>query len=278
MANARQMKFSVLNVVAQPHPPGIYRRIFEKAAGNGVRFWGDEFAALSPISETRDGVFSGRLAIWTQVDKNSDVIRIDSFEQLSLRESEVSVPNNIGLNSKVFVFAFNEKRHHMYIEMQNDERKHLSPKRAERPVYRILAQLDFTDVEDIKVHMVPEQDSVEKVLQIPGIKRVEMRIHRPNPDDLDDEANRILDELQEQGLQRTDISLTKAPGVKTIALNAKNTVLAKVAALNGYIKAFGRSADGTAIDASTKDHPQIVSTEPDPEKTASAQVRYVARD
>lgn len=278
MARVRQMKFSVLNVVAQPHPEGAYRSIFERAAGQGVRFWGEEFVALSPISETRNGVFSGRLAIWTQVDRNSDVIRLDDFEQLSLRDSEVNVPRNIGLNSKIFAFAFNVSKHQMFIEMQNDEGKHLSAKRAERAVFRILAQLNFTDVEDIQVHSVPETDSVERVLRLPGIKRIEMRINRPNPDDVDEDANRILDELQDQGVQRTDISLSKAPGFQEISLNARNKVLAGVAAMNGFLKAFGKSADGTKIEASTKDHPKVISVDPDPEKTASAQVRYVARD
>ncbi|WP_370227309.1 DUF4747 family protein [Cognatishimia sp.] len=276
MATGRRIKFSVLNVVAQPHPPGIYRSVFERAAGVGVKFWGDQYVALSPISSSRNGVFTGRIAVWTQVDKNSDVIKLDEFEQLALRDSEVSLPNNIGLNSRIFEYAFNESKHLMYVEQQNEDKKYLSPKRAELAVHRILGQLNFTDVEEVRVQIVPEADSVERVLSVPRLKRVEMRVFRPNPDELDDQANALLDELQEQGIQRTDIALAKAPGVDTIVLNARNKLLAKIAAFNGYVRSFGRTEGGKTIEASTKDHAKVVSVEADPDKSTIAQARYVA--
>lgn len=238
---------------------------------------GDQFAALSPISKEKEGIFSGRLAIWTEIDRSSNVIDKSELEEVSFSESGVDIPREIGFNSKVFSFSFRTYDHLLFVEIQNDEGKHLSINRARLAFGKILSSSPLKDIEEVIVHVIPVADSVDRVLSLPQIRKVEIRIHRPNPDELDDDVANILKELEEQGAGKQDVTLTRAPGIKTIVLNAKNKLLARAASFNGYVKAIGRDEVGEKSEVSTRDHPRIIEAVTDPETTPATQVRQIAR-
>ena len=125
---ARTGRYGALNIVAHPHPAGTYRKIFENAGADsrGARFHGDQFATLSPISSTRNGVFTGKLATWTEIDPKSNLIDKASLKEQLLSESDIAIPTDIGFNSKVFSFAFRERDHKLFVELINDEGQTIS--------------------------------------------------------------------------------------------------------------------------------------------------------
>lgn len=246
--------------MAQPHPDGAYRRIFENAVGVGVKYWGDYYAAISPLSDTRDGVFTGRLVIWMAVDPSSNIVNLKDFIETPLSSSDdVILPADKGLNSRQFQFAFNVNTHKLFLELNNDERKTVSPRRAEAALQRALAEAATEMVEELRVQIVPEADGVEKILSIPRLTSLEIRIFRPNPDGLDEESTALLEEeLEGQNAKEVVKTLKKAPGFDTLVVNARNKLMAAAASLDGLVRGKGKNNDGQPVEASTKDYPKVI--------------------
>lgn len=278
MAKRKLKKYGVFNVVAQPHPDGIYRRIFEAAVGVGVKYWGDYYAAITPLSATRDGIFTGRLVIWMAVDPDSNVVSLTDFVEIPLVESnEVVLPRDKGLNSRQFQFAFNTLTHKLYLELKNDEGKTVSPRRAEAALQKALGEAAQNLVEEFRVQIVPESDGVDRILKIPHLNTLEIHIFRPNPDGLDPEATALLsEELEGQNAKEVVKVLKKAPGFDTLIVNARNRVMALAAAVDGLVKGRGRSEDGQPIDASTKDYPKVIERYEEESGSEAGGIRSVA--
>ncbi|AKS46849.1 protein of unknown function [Octadecabacter temperatus] len=278
MAKSKTKRYGVFNVVAQPHPSDIYRKIFEAAEGVGVKYWGDYYAAITPISATRGNVFTGRLVIWMAVDPDSNVVSLTDFVEVPLSSSnDVTIPTDKGLNSRTFQFAFNVGNHRLFLELNNDEGKNVSPRRAEVAFQKALSEAAIDLVDELRVQIVPASDSVEKILEIENLSMVEIKIFRPNPDTISPEAKAILDEeLEDQHAKEVVKTLKRAPSFRSLVLNARSKLMAQAAALDGLVRGKGKDADGKSVEASTSDYPTVIVRVEDVDGTDSAGVRSVA--
>lgn len=274
---AKPKEFGVISIVAHPHPEGAYRRLFGSLQRKSAKFYGDQYAALSPISKSKDGIFLGRLAIWTQVDDASDVINLESFEEISFTESDVIIPRETGLLSKVLQFSFNEKNHRLYVELMNEQGKTMSAGRVGLALSKIIEK-HATGFEEVYAVVVPDKQSVSDALKLPGLRLVEIQINRPNPDEFDDEVADIIEELTEQDARSESIKLVKTPSADALKLNERNTKLAKVGSVTGYLRTVGRDATGKEMKYSTKEHPMIIPKEIDDDSSTTAMLRNIASD
>ena len=141
--------YGALNVVLHPHPDGAYRELFERAGASqqAQKYFGDRFARLSPISETRNGAFSGRLTTWTEIDPKSNSIQTETLVESPLSDTDFTLPRNIGFNAKVFSFAFREEDHTLFVELLNDERQSISINSAKKAFFNILSKNKFSCME-----------------------------------------------------------------------------------------------------------------------------------
>lgn len=269
--------FGRLNVVAHPHPEGIYRRIFDALAARkrGVRFFGDRFAAISPLSETRDSVFTGRLATWVEVDREANTIDLDSFEERLFSESGVDIPKSIGLNSRIFNFAFNEATHQLIVETQNIDGQTLSIRLAGRAFQKLLHGLELRGVDSIDVFVASKADALDRILRLPKIKKVEIDLSLPNPDDLSDLEAEILKELLEGHIKRDKSEITKVAGAETIVLPPHYRAKANIARDNGAVSATGIDEDGEKVVMSTNEYPDEIIVSDD-ESDGTSSIRSIA--
>lgn len=275
----RTAEFAVIDVVAQPHPEGVYRSIFEAAVGVGVKFYGDYYAALTPISSTRDNIFTGRLATWMAVDEKSKVLNLEDFVETPLSESsDIIIPPGRGLNSRVFEFAFNTKSHKLYLQLKNDSRQSIAPARAEAALRAIFEQVEISGVEEIRVQIVPTSDSVEKVVNLPGLSQITIVLYRPNPTDVSDAANALLEELMMQNAKEEVTTIKKAAGFTSLVLNAYNQAKAQAAAFSGFVKGRGKNEQGQVVQLSTRDQPLIIRHEVVDSESDFTGVRAVAAE
>lgn len=254
--------YGVLNTVVHPHPAGAYRKLFEIAGADsrGVRFHGDRFATLSPISETRDGVFTGRLATWTEIDPHSNLIEKKSLKESLLSDSGVSLPDGVGFNSRVFSFAFREKDHKLFVELKNDENQSISIGRARLAILKVLQAVQPGDVDELDVHIVSQANAVDAVLSIKKIRKVEILLDLPNPDILSDKKKAILDEIQAIHAKRLKTEITKAAGEESLELSEQYRAMAELAKDNGYVFARGLDEYGDPVERNTKKYPMEVET------------------
>lgn len=253
--------FGVLNVVAHPHPEGIYERVFA-AAGEmrrGAKFYGDRYATLSPVTGVRQGVFTGRLATWTEVDRNAKTIDTALLEERLFDESGVVIPSGTGLNSKVFNFAFNVDKHQLVLETRNDEDQTISIGLGQRAIAKVLAMVKIPGLEELSVHLVTREDAIARILSLPELRKISIDLFKPNPDDLSDVEREMLEELEALNAKRNKTELTKSKDADTLVLTPRYRAMAQVAKNNGSVAASGRDEDKEKINLNTKQLPKSYS-------------------
>lgn len=273
-------RYGVLNVVLQPHPKGSYRRLFEKAGSdlNGVRFHGDRFATISPIGETRNGVFTGRLATWTEIDPTSNLIVKASLKESLLADSTFELSPEVGFNSRVFSFAFRERDHQLFVELLNDEGQSISVGRARLALSKVLEHVLPSEFESLEVHIATDANAVDQVLSIPKIRKIVIQLDEPNPDGMEDAKQKILDEIQQMHAKRLKTEVTKASGEDTLVLSQQYRAMADIAKDNGYVEASGRDNDGEPVERSTKSYPRDVDVVLGQDESRAIATRRVAEE
>lgn len=271
------ISFGALNIVAHPHPAGTYRRIFEIVAASkkSVNFFGDKYAKLSPISETRDGIFTGRLATWTEVNKNDNAINTQSLEEVDFNESGVVIPQGVGLSAKVFEFAFNEKSHTLVFEIKNDLGHQMSINRAQKAFEKILKAHEFPGVSELDVYVKTQKNVVAQILELPKLRKLEIDLRLPNPDDLSEEHEDLLREMEEMQTKTAKVQLIKQNDADALHPSERYQVMADIAKDNGSVVGYGKNEDGENVILKTSQYPIIYRVTAD-EDSGVASIRRIA--
>lgn len=196
-------EFCEINVTAHPHElDETYRNIFTAAVRQRASFRGKEFALLSPITPSRNGVFSGVIALWTEIDQDAGVLQLEKIEEIEFDESGVQIPPDLGFNPRLFQFSFNETSHRMFVELKNEKGQTVTPATISKALIAIFKiTLDTTDdVQEINVSVVPRVDAIERILELQRIQYIYIKIVRPNPDRQGGAFERVNRRMEEQKL------------------------------------------------------------------------------
>tara|TARA_R110002020_G_scaffold248775_1_gene462777 strand:+ start:172 stop:1113 length:942 start_codon:yes stop_codon:yes gene_type:complete len=272
--------FGALNVVAHPHPKGTYRRIFEEAAElkTGVKYYSDRFAKISPLSKTREDVFTGRLATWSEVDRDENTIDTRSLEEQLFDDSGVVIPDGIGLNAKVFTFAFNEKTHTLIFETRNDLGQAMSINLALKAFDNIFSNLAIEGIDQIDIFVKTTADIVDRIFSIHSLRKVEIDLKLPNPDDLSDTEGDILRELEEMNSKRVFTQITKDSASESLEPTERYKAMANLAKDNGYVLGVGKDAEGHKVEMKTSQYPEEYRVYEDAEDSGVSAIRRIAGD
>ncbi len=257
----KPIRVGFLNVVATPHPEGVYERLFRYAANRPVRFWGSETAAIAPIRARADesGIFVGQILTWVEIDPASPAVNKAKLEEVSLSDAQKQMTTALGFNSRVFRFVLDVKEHRVSFLTFNEAGQRLSPARALAIFSRLLSpEVLGVDAEDVEVTVIPEDDALSYVLAIDRLDKVRILIKRPNDDDVTAETNEVLGELREQNAKRQEVILTRAAQTDGLDLSPTNEKYARVASTNGFVEARGRDENGEPDTRSTKEYPKLV--------------------
>lgn len=270
-------KYGVLNVVLHPHPDNAYRKLFEDTAEFAVpvKYYGDRYAKISPISQTRDGVFSGRLATWSEIDTDENLIEKETLNELLFSEADIRLPSGIGFNARVFSFAFRTSDHRLYVELLNDENQRLSVATAKKIFESLLGQLIDGSTE-LSVHVVSQSSSVDFVLSTPHLRKLEIEVELPNPDVLTPEKQEVLDALNLMKAKKMKVELTRRAGEAALELTPGIKAFAELSSENGHSKAIGRDDQGNVVERRTDDFPLEVEVPLLPEESRAIAARRVA--
>lgn len=250
-----------LNIVASPHPPGIYLKLLQHVAGTEVPLWGSDLAKITEPREIdgRSDDFFGEVLIWTHIDTESPWINKDTDAEATDEEMlpvVEALPNNLEPNFRPFTYVLNQAEHIVLVEIQNEAGQRLSPKRAKRIFDRLFENLP-PDLPEVDVTVIPEEESLERIFAIKRLRKLEIFIQRPNPDDLGDEYKRIMSALEQEGARSQKIEKIKAAKKLTLTPSDETKTLAIIASTNGYVSGEGKDESGTSVFESTEEHPKI---------------------
>lgn len=283
MSRQRIGYYGKLNVVAHPHPPGVYREIFERASAikATVKVRGDRYARIGKISISRDNVFSGVIAFWTEISAESSAVEKASLDESSLQDLGVKIPEGIGFNSRIFAFSFNERNHTLVVELKNNEREVVSIRILKNAIEGILVQGLPDFVQEFDVHIKSRSNAVDELISVDSIRSVHIIINLPNPDNIDEIIERKVQkkrrEMAEAKVKREEIRLTKERGAGSIEFGSgMYRAELELAAQNGSVEVSGKN-DGRPVRLSTSDFPDVIREPLGSEETSPVATRRIAR-
>ena len=200
------------------------------------------------------------MLIWAHIDTESPWINKDTDTEATDEEMEPIVEalssTNIEPNFRLFTYILNQAEHVVLIEVKNEEGQRFSPARAKRMFDRLFEDLP-PGLPEVDVTVIPEEETLEKIFAIKQLRKLEIFIQRPNPDDLGDDYKRIMGTLEQEGARSQKIEKVKAAKKATLTPNDETKRLAVIGSTNGYVSGEGKDESGTPVFESTKDHPKI---------------------
>jgi hypothetical protein len=265
MADTVTIVMGAINIAADPHPKGVYRAMFEAAADTPAKIWGSDWAKLTaPIDrESSPPSFYGRILVWTEIDRDGKWLNQDEDREATpIEKKEIRIPETLDPNFRSFNFVFLESRHLLVLEYQNELGEHFGPQRAGKLFRKLFVKDEPEEGQPVvEVTIVPSTEALEMIFAIPRLREMEINVVRPNPDSLDEQEERILQKLLDQGAKEQTLILKKRAGVPNLQPDDETRMLAAVAANNGYVSGKGKDEDGKPVFESTRDHPKTVTAE-----------------
>ncbi len=261
MADLR-IEVGALNIVASPHPDGVYRQVLRQVANKEVPLWGSDRAKITEFQEMEDrpDLLYGRILVWSEIDPDGKWLnKVKNVEATVEEKKEIAeaIPQDYEPNFRSFYFLFVEGKHRLVFEVRNELGQHFAPSRAERLFERLFERYLPDDAPSMSVTAIPEDDTLEKIFAIPKLRYLEIFLKPPNPDDLDEAAERVLRRLNRESAGSRKVTLVKAPKKKTLTPDHETKTVAAVAAKgNGSVTGEGKDENNKAVFESTEKHPK----------------------
>ena len=260
MTRNRTLGVYALNIAADPHPPGIYISLLKAAARKVGPAHGSDAAKITAPKEVenRPGIYVGRILVWTEVDLKGRWLDVDSDEDLSDEDRrKINIPGNAKPNFRVFNYAFHEKKHRFYFEASNEYGHSLGPKTAERIMVGLFSSIKLKPQNpNVSVTVIPKDGQVRKILSMPGLRKLEISLTLPNPDQVDPaKRRRIYKQLKDNKAKRWEQIFTKEAGANSLTPTDQVIDFAEIAAENGNVRGEGWS-DGKKSELSTSSAPR----------------------
>jgi hypothetical protein len=259
----RKVPVFVLNIAANPRDGNVYQRALERASRIVVQARGNDYARItSPRRNERyPHILQGQILLWTEIDLDGPWIDLDKGSEIDpdLRE-KISIPPNARPNFRAFDYVFDELKHQLYFEARNDLDQTVGPSVVLRVFLGILNRTVIgTEWPEIEVTLAPEKDAIERILALPRLNTIFIRVARPNPDAASPEAvARVNAKLNALHAQKLEVKIQRAAGAERITLDKEYHEMAEVGADNGLVKGEGSYADGTKVELSTQDQPKKI--------------------
>lgn len=261
MAENKQFYIGGINVVTQPHSPQRYvelmRALFRLKRPVPVR--GTQhlmIGELKPIrqQEWLDGMI-GRLYRFDQIDPKAPWFNVENNEVATAEEiSEIKIPPRLKPNLKMFDFVFYPKGHKLYFQTRHAGET-LGPQSLKRILDRLCELPQIAKAfGDVEITVIPEKEQLDRILGLHRLAKLVIDVKRPNPDDLEDDEDRVFKRLDKMGTRRMLEILTAEPG-ESIKPDASVQLMARVAANNGRVVGIGYTDAGLRVEESTVDKP-----------------------
>ncbi|MFT8346572.1 DUF4747 family protein [Gluconobacter oxydans] len=250
-----------LSIDAHPHPPGIYVKTLTAASGKEVQARGEAKAKITAPTAVvgQEGVFEGRLLVWTEIDIKGRWLNKEKDEDLSPEEKmSINIPENAAPNYKNYNYVFFEKNHRLYIETMTDTKDTLGPITV-RKIFSNLLSPERTYIKDVSfaVTLIPDEEAVEEILSLPHLRKLELQIRTPNPDHASPEARRRIHRMMEENNAHTwEQTIKKDNNVDRLTPSEEVKDLARVAAETGYVRGEEKPRGGRARVVATDNRPK----------------------
>jgi hypothetical protein len=261
------MSVAAINVVLQPHSADLYVSLIKKLCRKRTpvvyRGHGYLLNIYKPVdSSSQQTTLLGQICRFADIDQKAAWVNIMTLKVADDEEiSEINIPEKLRPNFVSFNFVFDVRKHLFCFETFTHSKT--GPKHISAYVVRSVLELffkgaDFTsEFGQVNLTIIPERDSVKKILEIPKLRKLQIELMQPNPDDLEELERRMLQKLKKQKASKQTTILNAEEG-ESLEPDIDVQTMATVAARNGVVRGEGKDGDGKPIVQSTEEHPRVV--------------------
>lgn len=275
MGRKISVDYTALNIRVHPHPnKEIYVDLFETVfkKNRQIPLGNNTSAKLSrlwPVNEDKplEGLI-GEIAKFNDIDADT-WFNVETGKTAAPDEvSSINIPSDLKPNGKTFYFIFYPKKHLLISEIR-DKDGSFSPKTQEKFFNYLFSSEDILEkFNTIDVTILPDTTALNKILSSKTLKKLDLIIYRPNPNDFEEFEQDILSELEEQNANIFEKKLT-AQNKQYLKPNEKTKKQIQVAAHNGKVIYTDVDIETglTNKDKSTSETPFVERDKYDPTKT-----------
>lgn len=263
MTHERKIPVSALNIAMhEPHSPDAYVQLMHglyqmKQIVNIRSLTGLLIGSMYPIVRgSPDHGITGEIYQFTNLDQSEPWFDVNTLEEATEEETRtIKIPENLKPHLARFAYVFFPKGHRMYLQTRNKSRS-LSIISMRKFLITLLDDPSAPDMPQVEITVEPDRDSISKILSIKHLRKLQISLVRPNPDDLGEAERRLLKRLAKQGADQMDTAL-HADVNQQLTPDSDTVTLAKVAASNGFVVGSGRDAANNPVRKSTVDQPWV---------------------
>ncbi|MDN7752697.1 DUF4747 family protein [Burkholderia gladioli] len=244
----------------EPHSPERYVDLLKKAyrTRRVIKIRGQFAGILGTFGDdVGDGFYYGELFKFYDLKLTGKWLNV--LQQAPAEEddlAELNVPEHLKPGLEAFPFLFHAQSHRLFFVSQ-DSQEHLGPKDAGKYFRQLLNQPKLTDqFKEITVTVIPGEDTLEKIFALPELRKLQIVITPPNPDDWEDVEQDVKERMAEQNAA-TMVTVLVANKGESLEPNEHTRSLSEVAQANGYVEGRGMTEIGKVQTLSTKSHPML---------------------
>ena len=280
MARLQKLEVGGLNVRVHPHDQDTYGNLITQIyeMRKIAKIHGDRFGLVTTLdhSEEDRGMVYGVLSTFLEVEIDGDWFNTATMDEASENDiRKIRIPNNLHPNLKKFRFAFNTKRHELIFEHYS-EGERLTHNSALNFFRNVTNDRRIQDrFGDVKVSVVTDRGSVDRIFSIPRITDLDILIEKPNSDvwgaDFEEQAE---EHLNDKNARSMNVKY-KAERGQGIQRDEDLNALLQASLNNGRSVAKGYGPDGH-MTVSTESFPKVVQEKYEPEIAPVAVFRRLA--
>ena len=259
MAQNRKIEISALNIKTHPHTPEKYIELFQDVFNlqQVVKMKSDYYGMIGSrtfINENKplEGI-TGNINRFLQIDRNKPWFNTQENGEAKPEDiDEIYIPDYLKPNMANFRYAFYPVGHRLFFESYSDGEQ-IGPATMMNFFKRLF---DHRKIQrkygEVTIIVEPKKESLDDIFTIHTLKKLEMRVSRPNPDDpFESFEYKFYEKMESENANEVETSIKG----HDLEPSEETQMLARVAASNGYVKGSGTDAEGKATKESTKEHP-----------------------
>ena len=247
---------SQLNVAINPHPDGIYYKIFHESfiRVNIANYRGSDCLVIGEISKLEySDYFYGTIYMFTNIEIEDNWLNLEKKQFASDAEKNlINIPDVLKPNARKFNFCFGLKNHRLYIEIVNEKRQSINPNSFAKALKNLLRS-NLLEDHNLFITVLPTKATVDRIFNIPILRTLKLETKIPNGDQ-SDEVLKIEEEFNSGNIAKESRSYTAKPK-KSLKISSDLEKRIKFSAENGYVEASGRNENGVRENISTRDTP-----------------------
>jgi hypothetical protein len=220
--------------------------------------------SVGSLVDEPDSPLIGSLYRFTNINPDDPWFDIDEHKEADANDvAEVKIPTNLKPNLKEYPYLFDIKKHKFFFKSGGYDGG-ISPLLVQKMLQNLSGRPNIVRrFGGVDLTVMTEHGVLERLLQWPEIRQIEIVLERPNPTDFDDDQS-FYERLNRRSLKKEVTTFVKANEEKTITPDEEMQKMFRIAVNNGKYTQKGKNAEGVIETASSVKYPLKESTTYDP--------------